>query len=98
MRKLRDKIHELTTTGNPDLYINGVVPIHFNAWSYMDTNLWASLVTKIFEELQVYISGNTKTDALKNQVQDELNNRLGLLKEERSILVNQKRNDEDYQK
>lgn len=95
MSKLREKIHSLTTSGNTDLYIEGVVPIHFNAWSYMDTNLWASLVTKIFEELQAYISGNTKTDALKHQVEDELNNKLELLKEERSILVNQKRNDEE---
>ncbi|MEL6558837.1 MAG: P-loop NTPase fold protein [Bacteroidota bacterium] len=95
MSKLREKIHSLTTSGNTDLYIEGVVPIHFNAWSYMDTNLWASLVTKIFEELQVYISGNTKTDALKHQVEEELNNKLELLKEERDILVSQKRNDEE---
>lgn len=95
MKKLREKIQELTTSGNPNLYIEGIAPIHFNAWSYMDTNLWASLVTKIFEELQTYISGNTETDELKHQVQQELNNRLGLLKEERSILETQKRNDEE---
>lgn len=95
MRKLREKIESLTTSGNTDLYIEGVVPIHFNAWSYMDTNLWASLVTKIFEELQIYISGNTKTDALRHQVEEELNNKLELLKEERDILVGQKRNDEE---
>ena len=28
-----------------------VVTIHFNAWHYVDTNLWASLISQIFESL-----------------------------------------------
>lgn len=32
-------------------YCSEIVQVEFNAWSYMDTNLWASLVSKIFQEL-----------------------------------------------
>lgn len=28
-----------------------IVPIRFNAWHYLDTNLWASLVSEIFDQL-----------------------------------------------
>jgi hypothetical protein len=28
-----------------------IVPVYFNAWHYVDTNLWASLVTHIFDRL-----------------------------------------------
>jgi hypothetical protein len=28
-----------------------IVPVYFNAWHYVDTNLWASLVSQIFESL-----------------------------------------------
>ncbi|MEO8148500.1 MAG: P-loop NTPase fold protein [Bacteroidia bacterium] len=31
-----------------------VVQINFNSWHYSDSNLWASLITKIFEDLDVY--------------------------------------------
>ena len=35
----------------PDLFIKNVVHIRFNAWHYIDANLWASLVSHIFREL-----------------------------------------------
>ena len=34
-----------------DKWCRQVVPIYFNAWHYSDSNLWASLVTQIFEAL-----------------------------------------------
>ena len=44
---------ELSNLRTPDstAYCRDVVQIHFNAWHYMDANLWASLVTHIFNEL-----------------------------------------------
>src|SRR5207302_1998051 len=33
-----------------------IVRIHFNAWHYLDANLWASLVARIFEELFLHLS------------------------------------------
>jgi hypothetical protein len=36
-------------------YCTRVVQINFNAWHYVDTNLWASLVSHILESLAVYL-------------------------------------------
>ncbi|HEX2090993.1 MAG TPA: P-loop NTPase fold protein [Longimicrobiaceae bacterium] len=36
---------------NPSFYCTHVVQVWFNAWHYMDTNLWASLAARVFEEL-----------------------------------------------
>lgn len=55
MRRMESRIKELTDIGRAargkSAYCENVVHIWFNAWSYMDTDLWASLVTEIFEEL-----------------------------------------------
>jgi hypothetical protein len=40
-----------TQTAPPDQWCKQVVPIYFNAWHYSDSNLWASLVTQVFEAL-----------------------------------------------
>jgi KAP family P-loop domain len=32
-----------------------IVPIYFNAWHYSDSNLWASLVTEVFESLFAHL-------------------------------------------
>jgi hypothetical protein len=37
-------------------FCNHVVQIDFNAWHYVDTNLWASLVSSIFEKLATHVS------------------------------------------
>jgi KAP family P-loop domain/HEAT repeats/Clp amino terminal domain, pathogenicity island component len=55
MGKLENCIRDLAmierrTNGN-SAYCSNIVPIWFNAWSYVETDLWASLVTDIFEEL-----------------------------------------------
>jgi len=46
-----------------DQWCKHVVPIHFNAWHYSDSNLWASLVTQVFEALFNYLQ--PKADELK---------------------------------
>jgi hypothetical protein len=33
-----------------------ILQVEFNAWHYVESNLWASLVTKIFEDLHRYLS------------------------------------------
>lgn len=37
-----------------------IVPIYFNAWHYLDANLWASLVAQIFESLFAHLSPRGK--------------------------------------
>ena len=68
MGKIREFVNELTTarqkgpvqeerSGDPLVQKTGsfrehIVQIEFNAWHFVDANLWASLVTHIFEELE----------------------------------------------
>lgn len=41
-----------------------IVQIEFNAWHYADTSLWASLVTRIFENLQGHFSPSESSPQL----------------------------------
>lgn len=89
MNKLRDKIEHLSDSGKNE-YRSGIAHIHFNAWSYLDANLWASIVTKIFEGLNEYIGGDTKANKNKKKIAKELNNKLNVLKDERNHYEHQK--------
>lgn len=58
-------------------FCEGICQIQFNAWSYMDTNLWASLVTRIFEGLDDYINDNCseaqkEKDTIKSGIAEQL--------------------------
>lgn len=47
-----------------------VVPIRFNAWHYLDTDLWASLVTEVFDRLFEHIAPTTDlSKALEQELQ-----------------------------
>jgi len=49
-----------------DDYYQNVVPIEFNAWQYMESNIWASLTSKIFKELLAAQKGEeNKASTLK---------------------------------
>ena len=88
MNKLRDKIDALSNSAN-DVYCKGIAHIHFNAWSYVDSNLWASLVTRIFDGLNIYINANADTNE-KKIIEKKLQEKLAITKEEHSRLENQK--------
>jgi hypothetical protein len=50
-----------------------IVPIRFNAWHYLDTNLWANLVSEIFDQLFAVLESpeekeQTKLENLKKQL------------------------------
>jgi hypothetical protein len=56
MAKIRHRIQQLGvlagSTSDADLTIwPNIAHIQFNAWEYVETNLWASLLDKIFDEL-----------------------------------------------
>ncbi len=55
MALLRQKVAELTKPNQPEIrpWCINVRQIVFNAWQYAEDNLWASLVTHIFEQLSV---------------------------------------------
>lgn len=91
MQKLKDRVTSLSADNRTtETYCQGVAQIHFNAWSYMDSNLWASIVTKIFEELSEYISENRKADVAKKDIEKQLSSQLSITKEEISILENKR--------
>lgn len=53
-----------------------IVPIRFNAWHYLDTNLWASLVSEIFDQLFASLESpeekeQAKLENLKKQLADQ---------------------------
>lgn len=45
-------------------YCRNIAQIEFNAWHYIDTNLWASLVTNILNDLNIYV-GNLPAEEEK---------------------------------
>lgn len=101
MQKLSEKVEELAKTqgflregvaeegeaseeNRP--FCEGVCQIQFNAWSYMDTNLWASLVTRIFEGLDDYINDDASAAAkekagVKSKIAQQLDLAKGQLDE-----------------
>jgi len=55
MAKIRQRVAQLTALAAGDSATNEiwpkVVPIEFNAWQYVETDLWAALLSRIFDEL-----------------------------------------------
>lgn len=90
MRKLKEQISKLSSNKADGIYCEGIAHIHFNAWSYMDSNLWASIVTKIFEELNEYISENRRVDIERKEIEKLLTDKLSIAKEEIGILESKK--------
>ncbi|QSE98646.1 P-loop NTPase fold protein [Fulvivirga lutea] len=66
-----------------DNFCTGIAQIEFNAWSYLDANLWAGLVTSIFEKLNEYITDTTKSGVAQLRVQEKLKERLVSLQREK---------------
>jgi hypothetical protein len=55
MKKAADDLAERSTA--PDSkFCSNIVQIEFNAWHYIDANLWATLVSYILEQLAAYVS------------------------------------------
>jgi|GEM_PF-1330186 len=66
MNKLQQKIENLSQDKS-GTFCRKVLQINFNSWHYSDSNLWASLITKIFEDLQRY--GANQQSELNNLLQ-----------------------------
>jgi hypothetical protein len=90
MNKLQERI-ELLSSSNTVLYNSGIVHIQFNAWSYMDANLWASIVSRIFDALNQYINDESVVSKEHRvDVENALNEKLKVLGEERMLYEKQK--------
>lgn len=61
MEMLENRIETYTDLDHKDFCKSkSIVHVRFNAWHYSDTNLWASLVSHIFKELDKHINGKDK--------------------------------------
>jgi phospholipase C len=56
MQKQFDSIQTKARNAEKTAYCRYIAQLWFNAWHYIDANLWASLVSHIFDELAKYIS------------------------------------------
>lgn len=56
IQSIKDEINSAKGKYNGDTFYTEVAQIEFNAWHYVDTSLWASLVSHILSELSNYIS------------------------------------------
>jgi|GEM_PF-1100964 len=91
MRKLKERIQELSQTKTTqNAYCSGIAHVHFNAWSYMDSNLWAGIITKIFEGLQEYITNDSLASGKRKDIEKVLTKKLNISQDEIIELEHQK--------
>lgn len=92
MHKLMEKVSFFAEQQNPEFYCEGVAQIHFNAWSYLDANLWASLISRIFESLNRYISKDELAKDQRDLIEKSLGEKLSLSYEEITVYTIKKEN------
>jgi len=91
MRKLQEKVELLSSNDNQNIYCKGIAEVHFNAWSYMDANLWAGIVTKIFERLNLYIKDEQISDNEKKEIKAAIAKKLSITSETIESLEKEKK-------
>lgn len=91
MRKLMERIKVLSKTNPQDAFCEGIAHVHFNAWSYMDSNLWASMVTRIFEGLQQYISDQSASDEEVAAIEKAIADKLTMTQRELAVMESKKK-------
>lgn len=69
-------------------YCGGIVQIEFNAWHYIESNLWASLVEHVFSELDNWLRDEKSLDADKR---DALFHQLKSAQEQKQLADNELR-------
>ncbi|MET0397281.1 MAG: P-loop NTPase fold protein [Longimicrobiaceae bacterium] len=80
MELMRKEIDDLGAR-NPAFYCSRVVQVVFNAWHYMDTDLWASLAASVFEELSVQPKRWEPREDVRKQLFEQLQDSRGVLAE-----------------
>lgn len=83
---------EKTTSGNDDEnpYCEGIAQITFNAWAYLDANLWAGLVSAIFQKLDEYINDYSQSSRYTKKIKREISEELNLFQEQKRELKEKK--------
>jgi Uncharacterized alpha/beta hydrolase domain (DUF2235)/KAP family P-loop domain len=86
MRLLHQKIDKLADQED-EVFCRKVSQIHFNAWHYLDTNLWANLVSEIFEQLFAYLAQKPGTKERVAELKKKLADESALAAEAKKELV-----------
>jgi phospholipase C len=81
MQKQFNYIQSMAQSSEKTAFCPNIVQIWFNAWHYVDANLWASLVSHIFEELAKYISPDTNEPLTRSTLLKTLSTAKELLAE-----------------
>jgi hypothetical protein len=90
MRQLERHISELDQSARTDpdsIYCSDIVQIRFNAWHFLDTNLWASLVAQIFAELLDQIRKSESDEKKNERLEKELRDASQLLQSSQGALA-----------
>jgi hypothetical protein len=87
MQKMKERVRQIASaarksgSGQKEFgYYKNIVQVEFNAWHYVEGNLWASLVEHIFSNLRLEGIGEEDVDSEKN-LRDRLEKLLGKVKE-----------------
>jgi predicted KAP-like P-loop ATPase len=87
MQKMKERVRQIASaarksqSGQKEFgYYKNIVQVEFNAWHYVEGNLWASLVEHIFSNLRLEGIGEEDLDSEQN-IADRLEKLLGTLRE-----------------
>lgn len=87
MDLIAEQLHILTQAPGK-VFHQKIVQIRFNAWHYLDTNLWANLVCEIFDQLFINLDERPDaTDAQVKKLKNELAQQSALAAEAKEALV-----------
>jgi hypothetical protein len=96
MARMSEEIESLATLerDNPGRtpYCSNILQIRFNAWHYLDSSLWASLVSELFNRLLDAFADSKETpEQTRKRVVRELGKARGLFRQSRMELAQAKR-------
>ncbi|MFP2904573.1 P-loop NTPase fold protein [Pyxidicoccus sp. 3LFB2] len=72
MKAMQEAGNQLQRGPSASKFCTNIVSIEFNAWHYVDTNLWASLVSHILDRLDAHVSPRPTAEEEHSNVVTEL--------------------------
>lgn len=72
MKAAIDDLAERSSKQPNPQFVSNIVQIEFNAWHYIDANLWASLVSYILEQLAAYVAPEKSEEEQQKALLSEL--------------------------
>lgn len=76
MEKMHARVARIAYQPASERFCQGIVQIRFNAWHYVDANLWASLIDTIFRRLEEAVRGGEDGEARLGMLRERLRHAL----------------------